>query len=131
MAHFGDRIRLARLARGMTQAQLANAAGIAMMSVSNYERGVVKNPHGDNAKALAKVLQVDVGELLGDSAEDTLEELPGEQDEDVRWAAEHAELDGVGLRKLRAVRREIGPMTRAELHMAAGLIAKNRTTPRA
>lgn len=53
-----------RNARGWTQAELAQQAGIHWRTVSNYETGTTKNPRLDVLVALAKALGVNVDRLL-------------------------------------------------------------------
>jgi transcriptional regulator with XRE-family HTH domain len=61
---FGPRLTTIRKARGMTQVQLADAAGSTQRSISYYENddGV---PPASVVIALAKALQVSADELLG------------------------------------------------------------------
>ena len=53
----GDRIKAARLAKGMSGDDLARAIGVSRQTVSNWERGVY-TPSSDNIFALSKVLGV-------------------------------------------------------------------------
>lgn len=54
---FGERMKEARTARGMTQKQLADAAGVAVSSVSSYEkRGI--DPPWESACKIARVLGI-------------------------------------------------------------------------
>ena len=61
---FGPRLTAIRQARGMTQVQLAKAAGSTQRSISYYENddGI---PPASIVIALAKALQVSADELLG------------------------------------------------------------------
>jgi transcriptional regulator with XRE-family HTH domain len=61
MAH---RIRELRLAQGMTQARLAEAAGVQLDTLRKWERGL-RTPLLDAAALLAKGLGVTVGVLAG------------------------------------------------------------------
>ena len=54
---FGALLRRGRLAAGLTQAELAERAGISARSVSDMERGVSRWPHRDTVALLANSLQ--------------------------------------------------------------------------
>lgn len=60
----GDRIRKARLAKGLTQKQLAEMLNITDATVNRYERGIRK-PDPEMLKAIADILNVSVDYLLG------------------------------------------------------------------
>lgn len=51
----GGRIKAARLARGWTQQQLAQELGIAVMSISRWERGITR-PAAEQEAKLAHLL---------------------------------------------------------------------------
>lgn len=57
-------IKVQRIAAGLTQAELADAAGISRKTVSNLERGCF-NPGRRTAKALAVALGVTEVHLFG------------------------------------------------------------------
>ena len=59
----GDNIRAARKRAHMTQAQLAEAAGIAPISVGNYERGI-REPRLEQLLKIAKALDVSIYALI-------------------------------------------------------------------
>src|SRR3954452_14027883 len=61
---FGPRLTTIRKARGMTQVQLADAAGSTQRSISYYENDGGVTP-GCVVIALAKALRVSADELLG------------------------------------------------------------------
>lgn len=63
-ASFGPRLTAIRKARGLTQVELAGAAGSTQRAISYYENddGV---PPASNVMALAKALKVSTDELLG------------------------------------------------------------------
>lgn len=46
-----------RKKKRLTQSQVAIASGISLMSYQLIERGVTKNPHPDNLKAIKAVLR--------------------------------------------------------------------------
>ena len=62
-AAFGRRVRVLRVARGMSQEDLADAAGVHRTYVSSLERGL-RNVGLDNVYALADALDVDPSELF-------------------------------------------------------------------
>jgi transcriptional regulator with XRE-family HTH domain len=59
------RLRRLRDASGLTQQQLAVAAGLSVGLVSQLERGTVADPRLSTILVLAKALGVDAGELIG------------------------------------------------------------------
>lgn len=58
----GERIRLAREARGMTQSQFAEKIGVHWVQVSQWERGE-RNPKIETLEKIADALQLDVSVL--------------------------------------------------------------------
>ena len=54
----GDRIRKARIAKGMTQEELAEKLGVKFGVISKYETGRVKNLKRETIAALAEILDV-------------------------------------------------------------------------
>jgi len=60
---FGRRVRVLRVARGMSQEDLAEAAGVHRTYVSSLERGL-RNVGLDNVYALADALGVEPSELF-------------------------------------------------------------------
>lgn len=67
----GDRIKTARLNRGMTLEDVAHAAGITRQTVQKYEAGIITNVPSDKIEAIAKALRVAPAYLMG------WEEAPG------------------------------------------------------
>lgn len=66
----GERIRSARLARGMTQADLARAIGVSRSAVAQWETDRAGQVRANLAR-IAAVLDISVGHLVsGESAED-------------------------------------------------------------
>lgn len=63
----GERIKAARKAAGITQAELSKKLGISYVGVSQWENNL-RNPKFETIKRIAKALDVDVYELLGDDA---------------------------------------------------------------
>ncbi|URN14976.1 MULTISPECIES: helix-turn-helix domain-containing protein [Streptomyces] len=60
---FGHRVREHRLSAGLSQEELAEAAGIHRTYVSSLERGQ-RNVSLDNIIALARALEIDAAQLL-------------------------------------------------------------------
>lgn len=60
---FGKRLRQLREAKGWTQEELADKAGMHFTYIGQIERGV-RNPSLVNLERLAKALKVDAGKLL-------------------------------------------------------------------
>lgn len=60
---FGDHIRSLRLARGLSQEEVAHSAGIHVTYLSGVERGV-RNPSLKNLRRIAGALGLGVGELF-------------------------------------------------------------------
>jgi tetratricopeptide (TPR) repeat protein/transcriptional regulator with XRE-family HTH domain len=56
---FGDQLRHARKAAGLTQEELAERAGVAPETVSALERGVNRAPHRDTVESLSDALGLD------------------------------------------------------------------------
>jgi transcriptional regulator with XRE-family HTH domain len=62
-AIWGQRIRDARQAAGLTQAQLALALGVDQANVSRWERGML-SPRDDRRARIAEILGVDAASLF-------------------------------------------------------------------
>ena len=65
----GQRIRRARLGRGLRQAELARAIGLSKTSLSLIETGQVKDPRSSVVQRIARELRVRTDYLLGLSDE--------------------------------------------------------------
>jgi transcriptional regulator with XRE-family HTH domain len=63
-AQFGDRLREIRTARGVSQAELAKAAGLYQAAVCFYELGQRQMPRLDDVVRLAAALGVELRHLL-------------------------------------------------------------------
>jgi len=70
MQTIGERIRELREAKGWTQDDLAEAAGIHRVTIAKYEAGKVE-PKSTSLSRLAAALEVDAGFLLGEVDEMT------------------------------------------------------------
>jgi DNA-binding SARP family transcriptional activator/tetratricopeptide (TPR) repeat protein/DNA-binding XRE family transcriptional regulator len=59
----GDRLRLLRLQAGLTQPQLAKAAGLSVRALRDIEQGRVSKPHPASLRSLADALDLDPAQL--------------------------------------------------------------------
>jgi len=60
----GDLLRRHRLAAGLSQAELAERAGLSRRGVSDIERGIIRAPHQDTLARLAEALQLAAAERV-------------------------------------------------------------------
>ena len=75
MSNVGTNIRKYRVARGLSQAELAERIGKKRSAVGNYESGT-REPDYDTLSALAAALEVSAVDLLGENSdEDALWQL--------------------------------------------------------
>jgi len=63
----GERLKDLRVLRGLTQVQLADASGVPVGTLRDYEQGK-RNPLLSNAQKLSKALRVSVAAFDPDSA---------------------------------------------------------------
>jgi transcriptional regulator with XRE-family HTH domain len=63
--NIGQRVRDARKAAGLTQRQLAEAAGVDLSRLRQLEQGVVADPRVSILRAVAKALKVSWEDLFG------------------------------------------------------------------
>jgi transcriptional regulator with XRE-family HTH domain len=63
----GDTIKRLRQANGLTQQQLAGAAGLSLSLIAALEQGTADDPKLSTAKAIARVLGVGLDELAADA----------------------------------------------------------------
>ena len=64
MSTIGDNIRSARKKAGLSQAELANLAGITKAAISRYESGL-RTPRPEHLASIATYLVVSIEELMG------------------------------------------------------------------
>ena len=64
METLGERIRYGRKRRVLTQAELAQAAGVALITANRLENDAIENPRPETIRKLAQVLDVDPAWLL-------------------------------------------------------------------
>lgn len=62
-ATFGDRVKQARVLKGLSQRDVAKRMDCSEQQISHWERGV-KKPQLENASALASALEVDLQWLI-------------------------------------------------------------------
>ncbi len=68
-----SRLKAIRMAKGLTQHEVAEATGIARSTIAAYEAGARK-PHGENVKALAEFYGVSADYLLETNLSHIVEE---------------------------------------------------------
>jgi transcriptional regulator with XRE-family HTH domain len=97
-AHFGQEVKALRLERGLSQAELAEAAGTSEEWIRRIERGA-RSPSFDTLEAISRALGVTVARLFagyGDTPvsrhERLLFEIEGFNDDQVRWLEAAAKL---------------------------------------
>ena len=64
MARVGERIRVLRIKRGLSQSQLADDVGISRSRLGNYEQGI-REPDYDTIELFADYFDVSVDDLMG------------------------------------------------------------------
>jgi transcriptional regulator with XRE-family HTH domain len=75
MGSLGERIEVLRRRRGITQEDLAIAAGMSQAAISRIESGRVKTLKSDTLAGLARALDVSVPYLIGDGSESNPKEI--------------------------------------------------------
>jgi transcriptional regulator with XRE-family HTH domain len=66
MAEVGENLKRLRAAAGLTQQQLAVAAGLSVSVVAHIERGHIPDPRASTLRALARSLGCTLDDLAGD-----------------------------------------------------------------
>ena len=69
MESLAERVRRLRMGKTMTQADLADAAGVSVGAIKLIEGGTSKRPYPDTVKALATALDVSPEELISGRVE--------------------------------------------------------------
>ena len=64
MSKVGDRIRVLRIKRGLSQTQLADAMGLKRSAIGNYELGI-REPDLDTIEAFADFFDTSIADLMG------------------------------------------------------------------
>ena len=62
--NIGDKIRSARISKGMTQEELGNALGVQKSAIAKYEKGRVVNIKRSTLKKLSDILGIAPSELI-------------------------------------------------------------------
>lgn len=70
-AYFGQQVRAIRLARGLSQAKLAEAAGASEEWIRRIERGAARSPSFDTIEVLSKALGVTAARLFAGHGDHT------------------------------------------------------------
>ena len=65
--NIGDKIRQARINKGMTQEQLGNALGVQKSAIAKYEKGRVVNIKRSTLKKMSDILGIAPSELIFDA----------------------------------------------------------------
>ena len=63
----GEKIRIARMSKGMTQEELGNALGVQKSAIAKYENGRVVNIKRSTLKKISDVLGIAPSELIFDA----------------------------------------------------------------
>ena len=66
MSVFGERLRRARIDKGMSQTELANAIGLTQASISQFEKGL-RIPTPTNIHKFAQILNISEVDLAGEN----------------------------------------------------------------
>lgn len=66
----GDKIKMARDAKGLTQEQLGKLCGIAKQTIYKYERGIITNIPSDRVELICDALDISPSYLMGWDDED-------------------------------------------------------------
>ena len=84
---FGETIRKARKALGLTQRQLAEKLGVGNTSISNWEKGLSR-PDADMIQKLCDVLRLQPNEIYGTTEQKQVSGTgkPAVSDEDIKFA---------------------------------------------
>lgn len=83
----GEKIKAARIAKGLTQEELGNIVGVQKSAIAKYENGRVVNIKRSTLQALAQALGLRGSDLIIDSAPDSKEK----SSEDEKTAPELSE----------------------------------------
>jgi transcriptional regulator with XRE-family HTH domain len=62
--NIGEKIRVARIKKGMTQEELGNALGVQKSAIAKYEKGRVVNIKRSTLKKLSDILGIPPSELI-------------------------------------------------------------------
>ena len=65
----GNKIREARIAKGMTQEELGHLLGVGRSAVAKYEKGRVVNIKQKTLKRLSEILDISIADMFGEEGE--------------------------------------------------------------
>ena len=65
---FGERVKMFRILAGWSQSELAKRAGVSRPIITNVENGKHAGVHVENARKIARALNVTLDQLVGDLA---------------------------------------------------------------
>lgn len=82
---FGEKIRNARKALGLTQRQLAQHLGVSNTSVSNWEKGLSR-PDADMIQSLCGILRLQPNDFYGTTESGADQPRSAVSDEDIKFA---------------------------------------------
>ena len=99
---FKDRLREARVSRGMTQAELAERIGVVKSTVAGYETGR-SEPNMEKFAQIMSVLNIDANSLLRDEMAGEYAQAGNISFEAMRLAEQFDRLDEHGKRMLSLV----------------------------
>ena len=99
---FKDRLREARLDRGMTQAELAERIGVVKSTVAGYETGR-SEPNMEKFAQIMSVLDIDANSLLRDEMAGECAQAGSPSSEALHLAGQFDRLDGHGKHMVRIV----------------------------
>ena len=99
---FKDRLREARLSKGMTQAELAERIGVVKSTVAGYETGR-SEPNMEKFAQIMSVLNIDANSLLRDEMAGECAQEDGPSFEAMRLAEQFDRLDEHGKHMLSLV----------------------------
>lgn len=63
MESIGNKLKIARFKKNLTQRQVQELSGITIVTLSNIENGKVKHPQGDTVKKLCKLYKIKIETL--------------------------------------------------------------------
>ncbi len=121
----GDRIKARLAVLNMAQADLAEAAGYRTLTINELANGKTPNPTLALLRAVAKVLGVQVSDLVGDTAYDG-DMAPIAPEEEIELAIARGGLKGADAENFRRQRQSVGPMPLEALIAWAKSIASGK-----
>lgn len=76
----GERIRISREKKGLSQIELAERIGVSKQNMYKYENNIITNIPSDKIETIAEILEVSPGYIMGwDSNKNNIEVLPNSQ----------------------------------------------------